>query len=272
MKKILISVIAFMAFSLVGCSGDDRSTPTSTPTSTPASTPASTLTAATNVALTVRGKSLDFNWTAGSNVDHYRILVNPDGVSGFSVDPYATNISGTSTSYSLVIPVHKTNWLAAQYIVEACDAAESNCVASPNQTLALIDSVVATIYVKASNTGAYDFFGTSVSLSGDGNTLAVGANQESSAATGINGNQADNTAAYSGAVYVFSRTGSTWAQQAYIKASNTGANDSFGTSVSLSGDGNTLAVGANLESSAATGINGNQADNTTILSGAVYLY
>jgi len=46
-----------------------------------------------------------------------------------------------------------------------------------------------------------DGFGRSVSLSGD--TLAVGAPFEASNATGVNGNQADNGAPYSGAVYVF---------------------------------------------------------------------
>ena len=127
-------------------------------------------------------------------------------------------------------------------------------------------------YVKASNTDASDRFGVSVALSGDGDTLAVGAYEERSNATGINGNQADNSAGDSGAVYVFTRSGTTWSQQAYVKASNTDASDEFGVSVALSGDGTTLAVGAYLEGSNATGIGGNQADNSAIRSGAVYLY
>jgi hypothetical protein len=123
-------------------------------------------------------------------------------------------------------------------------------------------------YVKASNTNAADQFGNSVAVFGD--TLAVGAPFEQSAATGINGNQADNSAAGSGAVYVFARSGSVWAQQAYVKASNTDKSDNFGHAVSLSGD--TLAVGAHLESSSATGINGNQADNSAGQAGAVYVF
>jgi cysteine-rich repeat protein len=125
-------------------------------------------------------------------------------------------------------------------------------------------------YVKASNTGAGDYFG-GVRLSDDGSTLAVGASLEDSAATGIDGDQANNAAPDSGAVYVFTRSGTTWSQQAYIKASNTNAGDEFG-SIALSGDGATLAVGAFLEDSAATGINGNQADNSAISSGAVYVF
>jgi hypothetical protein len=112
-------------------------------------------------------------------------------------------------------------------------------------------------YLKASNTQAGDFFGSSLSLSGD--ALAVGAPQEYSCATGVNGNQADNGCVSAGAVYLFTRAGTTWTQQAYVKASNTNFHDIFGWSVSLSG--NTLAVGAPNEQSCATGINGNQLDN-----------
>jgi hypothetical protein len=127
-------------------------------------------------------------------------------------------------------------------------------------------------YIKASNTQAGDAFGSSVSISSDGNTLAVGALQEDSAATGINGNQSDNSAADSGAVYVFTRSGVIWGQQAYVKASNTEAGDSFGISVAVSGDGNTLLAGACCEDSNASGLNGNQSDNSSTGSGAVYLF
>jgi len=127
-------------------------------------------------------------------------------------------------------------------------------------------------YVKASNTGSVDRFGFSVSLSSDGNTLAVGAYGEDSEATGVGGNDALNGAGLSGAVYVFSRSGSTWSQQAYVKASNTEASDNFGRSVAISLDGNTLAVGANGEDSNATGIDGNESLSGADASGAVYVF
>ena len=123
-------------------------------------------------------------------------------------------------------------------------------------------------YAKASNTGAFDEFGTVVALSGD--TLAVGAPFESSTATGINGDQTDNTAPKAGAVYVFTFDGSAWTQQAYIKASNTDKGDQFGTSVALSGD--TLVVGAPFESSHATSIDGDQSDNSAPNAGAAYVF
>ena len=127
-------------------------------------------------------------------------------------------------------------------------------------------------FIKASNTGIGDFFGRSVSLSDDGNTLAVGAPQEDSNATGINGDQTDNSVSFAGAVYAFTRSGSTWSQQAYIKASNTARADHFGNAVSLSGDGNTLAVGAFYEDSNVTGINGIQSDISGNNQGAVYAF
>src|ERR1043166_1068542 len=104
-------------------------------------------------------------------------------------------------------------------------------------------------YIKASNTGTAasgdsfaegDQFGYSMSLSADGNTLAVGAIGEDSNATGINGNQADNSANQAGAEYVFARTGTTWTQQAYIKSTMTRANVLFGYSTGISGDGTTV--------------------------------
>src|SRR5690606_41081837 len=109
-------------------------------------------------------------------------------------------------------------------------------------------------YIKASNAVASDVFGSSLALSGNGSTLAVGAVSEDSSATGINGDQTDNSASSSGAVYVFSRTANIWSQQAYIKASNTDASDNFGQSVSLSSHGNAVAIGAGEEHSHANWI------------------
>jgi cysteine-rich repeat protein len=100
------------------------------------------------------------------------------------------------------------------------------------------------VRLEASNKEAHDRFGTSLALSDDGNTLAVGASHEDSNATGIDGNQGNDSADDSGAAYVFVRSNGVWSQQAYVKASNTGAHDLFGASVALSGDGSTLAVGA----------------------------
>ncbi|MCX6875207.1 MAG: choice-of-anchor D domain-containing protein [Verrucomicrobia bacterium] len=123
-------------------------------------------------------------------------------------------------------------------------------------------------YLKASNTEVIDQFGVSVAISGD--TVVVGACLEDSAATGVNGNQSDNSAPNSGAAYVFVRSGTTWSQQAYLKASNTGANDRFGYRVAVAGD--TVVIGAYWEDSAATGVNGDGSDNSAVNAGAAYIF
>lgn len=123
-------------------------------------------------------------------------------------------------------------------------------------------------YLKASNPGALDLFGVAVSLSGD--VAAVGAMQEDSSATGIDGDQGDNSAQNSGAAYIFERAGLTWAQRAYVKASNTGSKDLFGWSLSLSEA--TLLVGAYAEDSAATGVDGDEVDDSAPDAGAAYLF
>ena len=123
-------------------------------------------------------------------------------------------------------------------------------------------------YVRASNARASASFGANVALSGD--TLAVAAPGESSAATGIDGNQSDASASNAGASYVFTRANGVWSQQAYVKASNTRANARFGIAIAISGD--TLAVGADQETSAATGINGDPTNTSAPNAGAAYVY
>src|SRR5947207_14980020 len=78
-------------------------------------------------------------------------------------------------------------------------------------------------YIKASNAEAYDHFGcgggnqghtgTSIAMSGDANTMAVGAPFESGGAPGGNGNQSDNSVYAAGAVDVYVRQGNSWTPQ-----------------------------------------------------------
>jgi len=124
-------------------------------------------------------------------------------------------------------------------------------------------------YIKASNPDESDSFGSAVAI--DGDTLVVGAKFEDSNATGIDGDQSNNTAGNAGAAYVFVRDAQgQWSQQAYLKASNTEANDQFGYSVAVSGG--LVAIAAVREDSAATGANGDQSDNSLEWAGAVYLF
>lgn len=123
-------------------------------------------------------------------------------------------------------------------------------------------------YLKASNAEAEDRFGFAVALEGD--TLVVGAIDESSGATTVDGDASDNGTPLAGAAYVFVRSNGVWSQQAYLKASNAGADDRFGASIGVSGD--TILIGASSEGSNATGINGDGFDDSMFRAGAAYIY
>ena len=86
--------------------------------------------------------------------------------------------------------------------------------------------------IQASDRGSSDNFGRSVSISDDGNTAIIGSPYEDSGTT--------NT----GAAYIFTRSGTTWSQQAKIQASDLPGGGQFGISVDIKGDGDTVAVGA----------------------------
>ena len=91
--------------------------------------------------------------------------------------------------------------------------------------------------IQASDKEAGDYFAHVVDISADGNTALIGAPNE------------DTGAADAGAAYIFTRSGTTWSQEAKIQASDKQASDLFGISVALSGDGNTAIVGASGEDS-----------------------
>lgn len=103
-----------------------------------------------------------------------------------------------------------------------------------------------------------------------GKTLVVGAYLEDSNATGVNGGQVNNGAADSGAAYVFVRSGSSWSLQAYLKASNPEEDDHFAHALGLSGD--SLVAAAPSEDSQATGVDGDDSDNSAFSAGAAYVF
>jgi hypothetical protein len=129
-------------------------------------------------------------------------------------------------------------------------------------------------YAKAANADSLDQYGVAVAVSSD--TLVVGAQGEASNQTSItNGATAssNNGAANAGAAFVYTRSGSTWSQQAYLKAPNAEANDNFGGAVAI--DGDTIVVGAPAEDSNLTSVtNGTTAsgDNSAAAAGAAYVF
>ena len=91
---------------------------------------------------------------------------------------------------------------------------------------------------------AVDVFGVSVSVSGD--TVVVGSYQD------------DDNGSASGSAYIFTRTGSTWTQQAKITPNDGATSDQFGRSVSVSGD--TVVVGSDED------------DDNGVGSGSAYIF
>jgi hypothetical protein len=84
----------------------------------------------------------------------------------------------------------------------------------------------------ASNTGG--LFGNSIALSQDGNTIAIGSPVDSSTSVG--------------ATYIFTRSGTTWSQsQVLVGTGSAGGNPYQGWCVSMSLDGNTLAIGGPID-------------------------
>ena len=247
-----IKLVAVFVFSLglMACGSSDTNAPT-----------ASALTM-----LFTPTKAIRFNWPAATSATYYKLYEAATSGSGYTLIK-----TTTATSFDHVIPLYAR--LDAKYILKSCSESACSPASIEVFTSAKIAEMISSIgYAKASNTGENDWFGRNISLSGDGNTLAVGALKEDSNATGIGGDDDNNLATDSGAVYVFSRSGTTWTQQAYVKASNTQASDGFGVSVSLSRDGNTLAVGATHEDSNAVGIGGDDDNNSISSSGATYVF
>jgi hypothetical protein len=120
-------------------------------------------------------------------------------------------------------------------------------------------------YLKASNAEAGDRFGESVAISG--NYIVVGAANEDGDASSTMANP-NNLRLSAGAAYVFNRVGTTWTQQAYLKAHETGA-DEFAETVDI--DGTTIVVGSKWEDGDLNSTVENT-NNNAPNAGAVYVF
>lgn len=215
-----------------------------------------------------------FNTDAGYHFGH-SISLGDDKTLAVGAPDFGDTI-GASTGAVYVYTRDDGNKWSLQKYLKAYDAAEQNVfgtkvdLSNDGNTLAVgavgRNSSTGAVYVfsrnesswgqqnnqpiTASNAGSSDWFGNRLSLSGDGNTLAVSAKNEDNTLKGIiSGNDFAedndlNCCSNSGAVYIFTRDDSIWLEKTYIKAKNPVSNDQFGESVALSGNGNTLVVGS----------------------------
>lgn len=190
-----------------------------------------------NIGVTYGAKSYTFKWDEDSSVTHYELSEYATELGTDSRVVIHGQIIKATHTYYLNSLLHEQ--LNKSYNIRGCSAAGCSGYSSDIKP----EAIKAIGYFKASNSDPGDHFGHAVSLSRDGNTLAVSAPGESSSSTGVNGVQADNNTAGSGAVYVYVRDAGKWRQQAYLKAPVSRQNTRFG-SLAVSSNGNVLAVGA----------------------------
>ncbi len=205
-------------------------------------------------------KTIRFDWPVYSGATFYKLFVNPDGISGYTLlqdnlflKRAKDKAIKTTASTKIELPVHLTDWVNVSYILEAHNGTGKLAESDPITITDLMISSIA--YLKADNPAKINQFGEAVSISADGYTLAVGAPKRS-----VNGKL------FAGMVYIFTLKNGSWEQQAAFSGNNITEYDQFGSAVSLSEDGKTLAVAAFLQ--------GGEDFNTspTFQAGAAYIF
>jgi hypothetical protein len=116
---------------------------------------------------------------------------------------------------------------------------------------------------------ASDWYGYVVKLSA-ASTLLIASVGDASGAEGLSGTPSNDAAANSGAIFMYGRHRDEWLNTTYIKASNPGTPDYFGSAIGVYGD--TIVSTSPGEASDAPGVNGNQASNATPSAGAAYVF
>lgn len=168
---------------------------------------------------------------------------------------YDDGDKGHNSGAAYVSVVFEDNWIREAKLTaddgKSCDSFGSSVSLSGDGKLAVIGAHYAgddrgAVYVfgfdgtewkqqaklTASDGEKYDWFGSSVSISGDGKTILIAAQGCADEEIGV------------GAAYVFSCIDSVWVEQAKLSPGVGGINSRFGYSVSLSSDGQTAVVGA----------------------------
>jgi len=170
-------------------------------------------------------KVLNFDWNDVPGASNYEFWFRPSATGSF-----VRFSSPTASRATNSISAHLLDWQGARYLVKACNA--SGCTQSPQIAVGdLFNDSLGYFKAGLSRTGAA--FGVATALSEDGRTLAVVANGEPGTAPQFG----------SVAVYVFTKSGSTWRQQARLVPNPSNLDNGETPSVTLSGDGNVLALG-----------------------------
>ncbi len=213
-------------------------------------------------------KQFYFNWNAVEGAATYRFILR-DRQGFYMAGHSISGLTSLNYSYPVMTNTYGLNWDAFSFVLGACNlngCTESDPV-QPSDNL-----IHTTGYFKASNTDTNDWYGHSVDINQTGNVMVVGAPRESSQADNVNGDESNNLLSESGAAYVYKKINKNWVKDAYLKPLNPDENDMFGVAVSISTDGNTIAVGARGEDSNTDLIQGDDQDNSTESAGAAYIF
>ncbi|WP_187265511.1 FG-GAP repeat protein [Reinekea thalattae] len=204
-------------------------------------------------------KVFEFTWSDVEGATYYKLLEKLDSQSSYVT--ISENIEPNTNLYTTVRALYeRTN---ASYVLQSCN--QNGCVDSPEVTVnKTINQAIG--HLKSNTPNMTDMFGSDINLSADGSTLAVGVPNENISYD--NNSSSKNEYINTGAVYIYTLSENNWVQQAHIKADNIKEYNRFGTSVSLSKDGNILAVGALGADRAASSANDRDPKNA----GAAYIY
>ena len=179
----------------------------------------------------------------------FSVAINGDGTKAIVGAPYnGSDISGSvylynnlpSTSNTHITPSSPSDSALFGYSVHISSDGSKTIVGEPyenaeNHGAAYIFNSSGNQEVKLSPSDTYidGNFGYSVNIDSDGNTAVIGSIGS------------DNR----GAAYVFTRSGTTWTQEAKLVSSDIAIGDNFGHSVCISNDGDTVMVSTPFKSS-----------------------
>ena len=219
--------------------------------------PRFTTTPASSLSLSASGSTSTIT-AAAVDETGFPVTYDWDGFSGSTVynssslPNQITSVSESNGVFTLTPSTNSSHGGSFTFRTKASDGAQVSLATTAVSLLFSWSNGTQQAKIQASDAAASDFFGQSVSISDDGNTAIIGAYGE------------DTTATDAGSAYIFTRSGTTWSQQAKIQASDAEASDAFsygwGDGVCISGDGDTVIVGAYFE------------DTTDTSAGAAYIF
>ena len=196
-----------------------------------------------------------FGWSVALNADGTRLVVGARGENGNAGAAYLFAYAAGWTQTARLAPASPSAF--GHSVAASAEGSTVAVAADSGAVYVFVDGVQQTVIADAG-----PGIGNKVELSKDGNVLAIAAPR-------------DNVY---GALYIYTRSGTTWTKTARMEASNPYIPPgpmgifNFGSSLAMSMDAMVVVGGAYGESSNATGLDGDQSDHSAMNSGAAYMF